>query len=113
MRNSREIIIEPLLTEKSMSNRESILTNSKRGINRIAEENQKMRYYFRVSLNANKIEIRKAVEKIFNVKVDSVNTIRQQGKVKRVRGYEGKRPDFKKAIVTLSAGQSIPDFDIV
>ena len=51
--------------------------------------------------------IRAAVEELFNVKVKAVNTLRQQGKRKRFRGIPGKRPDYKKAIVTLEDGQSI------
>ena len=56
---------------------------------------------------ANKFQIRAAVEELFKVKVKAVNTIRQQGKVKRFRGIIGKRPDYKKAIVTLEDGHSI------
>ena len=62
---------------------------------------------FRVPLDANKFEIRAAVEGLFDVKVTSVNTLRQTGKTKRFRGRLGKRPDYKKAIVTLAAGDSI------
>ena len=62
---------------------------------------------FRVPLDANKFEIRAAVEGLFDVKVTSVNTLRQTGKTKRFRGHLGKRPDYKKAIVTLAAGDSI------
>ena len=62
---------------------------------------------FRVPLDANKTSIRAAVEELFKVKVKSVNTIRQQGKIKRFRGIMGRRPDYKKAIVTLEEGQSI------
>jgi len=62
---------------------------------------------FHVPLSANKPAIRAAVEELFKVKVKAVNTIRQQGKVKRFRGMMGKRPDYKKAIVTLEDGHSI------
>ncbi len=62
---------------------------------------------FRVPLDATKPEIRAAVEKLFEVEVNAVNTIRQRGKVKRFRGRPGKRPDYKKAIVTLAEGHSI------
>ncbi len=113
MKNVREIIIAPLLTEKSMDNRDTILTKTKNGIKSIDEAVQRKRYFFRVSIVANKIEIRRAVEKIFDVKVVKVNTLRNKGKMKRVRGFLGKRADWKKAMVTLSPGQSIPDFDIV
>lgn len=62
---------------------------------------------FRVPLDANKGEIKAAVESVFNVKVKAVNTLRQMGKVKRFRGRIGQRSDFKKAIVSLAEGQSI------
>ena len=62
---------------------------------------------FRVPLDATKPEIRAAVEKLFEVEVNAVNTMRQRGKVKRFRGRPGKRPDYKKAIVTLAEGHSI------
>ena len=84
-----EIIRSPLITEKSTI---------------ISEYNQ---VSFRVPLTATKPEIRAAVEGLFDVKVTSVNTMRQQGKVKRFRGRLGKRNDTKKAIVTLAEGNSI------
>ena len=62
---------------------------------------------FRVPLDATKGEIKAAVESVFSVKVKAVNTLRQEGKSKRFRGYFGKRSDFKKAIVSLAEGQSI------
>ena len=62
---------------------------------------------FEVPLNANKLEIKLAVEQLFKVKVKAVNTLRQKGKVKRFRGLSGKRPDVKKAFVTLEEGHSI------
>ena len=84
-----EIIRSPLITEKATI---------------ISEYNQ---VSFRVPLTATKSEIRAAVEGLFDVKVTSVNTLRQQGKVKRFRGRFGKRNDTKKAIVTLADGNSI------
>lgn len=84
-----EVIQSPVVTEKS-----TIIT----------EYNQ---VTFKVPMDASKPEIRAAVEKLFEVKVTSVNTIRQKGKVKRFRGRLGKRADFKKAIVTLADGDSI------
>ncbi len=95
MIHPREIIIAPMLTEKSLIEKE---TNN--------------RYMFKVSINANKIEIKKAIEKVFSVKVVKINTIRMKGKPKRMGRYEGRRPDFKKAIVTLQADQTIPDFEV-
>ncbi len=62
---------------------------------------------FRVSLDATKPEIKAAVEELFSVKVEGVNTLRQAGKVKRFRGRPGRRVEYKKAMVTLAEGQSI------
>ncbi|MBN2829925.1 MAG: 50S ribosomal protein L23 [Candidatus Cloacimonetes bacterium] len=95
MIHPREIIIAPIITEKSG----------------ILKETQNC-YTFKVSINANKIEIRKVIEQIFNVKVVAVNTIKYKGKPKRLGRYDGFRPDWKKAIVTLAEGQTIPDFEL-
>jgi len=84
MKSPHDIIIRPVLTEKSY--------------NAMAEK----KYTFLVALDANKTEIKKAIEDIFDVKVASVNTIRQQGKLKRQGYYIGRRPSFKKAIVKLT-----------
>ena len=65
------------------------------------------KYLFWVDKAANKIEIKKAVEEIYKVKVKSVNTLTMRGKKKRVRFIEGKTPDWKKAVVTLKAGDKI------
>jgi large subunit ribosomal protein L23 len=62
-------------------------------------------------MRANKIEIKKAIEKIFGVKVIKVNTLIQHGKPRRVRFASGRRADFKKAIVTLKEGDIIPLFE--
>ena len=87
-----EILIRPLLTER-------------------ASEGQGLtepQYAFQVAYRANKIEIRKAVERAFHVQVKSVNTMVMKGKRKRLRTAQmGRRPNWKKAIVTLSEGQSI------
>ena len=64
-------------------------------------------YQFLVAKSANKIDITHAVEKIYKVKVDSVNTVIQHGKMKRVRQQLGKKPDWKKAFVRLQKGQKI------
>jgi large subunit ribosomal protein L23 len=66
---------------------------------------------FRVDLKANKIEIRKAVEDIFKVKVLGVNTIRVRGKKKRLGKTQGMRPDWKKAVVTLAPGEKISGYE--
>ncbi|MDH5188757.1 MAG: 50S ribosomal protein L23 [Rhodospirillaceae bacterium] len=84
-----EIIRRPVITEKSTL---------------ISEHNQ---VCFQVPLDASKPEIRKAVEELFKVKVDAVNTLTTKGKYKRFRGHTGKRGDIKKAVVTLAEGQSI------
>lgn len=93
MKNPRDIIIRPLVTEKSMD---------------LLAENK---YTFIVNLGANKIEIKHAVEELFKVQVDKVSTIRTKGKWKRVRAVRGKTPDRKKAIVTLKPGHKIELFD--
>ncbi|TYO93844.1 50S ribosomal protein L23 [Desulfallas thermosapovorans] len=93
MKNPRDIIKKPVVTEKSMG---------------LVEENK---YTFIVDMGANKIEIRQAVEELFNVKVDKVRTMRVKGKTKRVRNRWGKAPDRKKAIVTLKEGQKIQLFE--
>jgi len=94
MKQAREIVIAPLITEKTSS-----------------VQNANNSYTFRVSVNANKIEIAKAIENIFKVDVIKVNTIRQHGKVKRMGRYEGKRADWKKAIVKLKEGDTIAEFE--
>ena len=65
------------------------------------------KYFFQVSTTANKVEIKKAVEEIYKVKVQSVNVTLIPGKLKRVRQQLGKTPTWKKAIVTLKEGQKI------
>ncbi len=64
-------------------------------------------YVFRTSIDATKPEIKSAIEQIFKVKVESVNTLVAKGKTKRFRGRPGQRSDFKKAIVRLAQGQTI------
>ena len=89
MNNYRDIIKAPIITEKSSN----LATN-----NTIT---------FSVDVNANKTQIKQAVEKIFNVKVESVNTVNVKPKKKRVGRYVGKTNKVKKAIVKLSEGSSI------
>ena len=64
-------------------------------------------YVFKVSNKSTKSQIKQAVEKLFNVKVLSVNTLNQNGKIKKFRNISGKRPDFKKAFVKLAEGNTI------
>ena len=90
-----EIIKAPIITEKSND--------------QIEKQNK---YTFKVSLDANKVEIKQAVEAIFNVKVVDVNTIRVLPKRRRVGKYEGYRSAYKKAICTLAEVQKINEFDI-
>jgi len=84
-----DLIRSPLITEKATA---------------ASEHNQVI---FKVPLTATKREVKAAVEGLFSVKVDAVNTIRVEGKTKRVRGKPGRRSDFKKAIVTLAEGSRI------
>ena len=91
--NPRDILIRPIITEKT---------------SQMMQENK---YTFQVPLDANKVEIRQAVEAIFIVKVLNVNTIRVLGKTKRMGKYVGKRSDYKKAIVKLAEGNTIPHFE--
>ena len=71
----------------------------------LGSEHNQVTFY--VAVDANKKEIKEAVEGLFNVKVTKVNTLRQEGKVKRLRGIKGRRPETKKAMVTLAEGSSI------
>jgi large subunit ribosomal protein L23 len=84
-----EVLRAPIVTEKATM---------------ASEHNQVV---FRVAIDATKFEIKAAVEDLFKVKVEAVNTLRVKGKTKRFRGRIGKRNDFKKAMVTLAEGQSI------
>ncbi len=88
--NSYDIIRRPIISERSM---EAVY-------NRQGEEIK--RYTFEVPTTVNKIEIKKAVEEVFGVKVAQVNTMHVLGKVKRMGKYSGRRPSYKKAIVTLT-----------
>ncbi len=91
MRDVYGVLKRPLFTEKN---------------DRLKEKYNK--YAFEVDMKANKIEIRQAVEQIFGVKVVKINTMRVHGKVKRRGRSEGRRPDWKKAIVTLRDDDTIP-----
>ena len=84
-----DTLVRPVITEKSM----------------ISSEVGKVT--FLVPLSASKDDVKAAVENIFNVTVNKVNTIRQFGKEKRFKGYIGQRSDYKKAIVSLADGQNI------
>lgn len=84
MKSVYDIILRPVLTEKTYDS--------------IADK----RYCFEVDVHAGKTEIKAAVEEIFGVKVASVNTLRQEGKLKRQGRFQGRRPERKKAYVTLT-----------
>lgn len=92
--NNNQIIRRPLVTEKSTLMRET-------GANVIA---------FEVAITANKIQVKSAVEALFNVKVEEVRLFNVRGKVKRMGRYEGKRRDWRKAYVRLKEGEKAPDF---
>jgi large subunit ribosomal protein L23 len=107
MRAPQSIIKRPLLTEKSQRLRETGGSGE-----RPAEgEEYSQQIVFEVVRDANKIEIRSAVEKLFNVSVTGVRTLIARGKEKRVGRFTGRRPHWKKAIVTLKAGDTISFFE--
>lgn len=87
MRNIHEVIIRPILTEKSTEQLDRLNA-----------------YTFVVDKDANKVEIRQAVETLFNVKVKDVRTMQYRGKERRVGRYTGRRASWKKAVVTLREG---------
>ena len=93
MRTAYDIILRPIITEQSM------------------EHLDLKKYVFEVACDANKAEIRKAVEEIFGVEVDKVTTLNMKGKKKRVGRYpEGSRRDWKKAVVKLTDGSKTIEF---
>ena len=92
MRTAHDVIISPIITEASMA--------------RLADK----KYTFKVASDANKIEIKKAVEEIFKVEVAKVNTISVKAKNKRVGYHFGKTSEWKKAIVTLTSGSKTIEF---
>ena len=92
MKTAQDIIIAPVITEKSMS----VIADKK--------------YTFKVAKDANKIEIAQAVEEIFKVKVAKVNTISVRGQARRMGRYSGYTPSWKKAIVTLKADSKTIEF---
>ena len=90
--NKYDVIVKPIISEKSM------------------DQSADKKYTFQVALGANKIEIKKAVEEIFGVKVEKVTTCRVLGKVKRMGATSGKRSDWKKAVVKLTADSKTIEF---
>jgi large subunit ribosomal protein L23 len=98
MKEIREILLTPHITEETMKN----MVNPRNDVHK---------YVFKVAMDASKTDIKAAVEKRFSVKVDSVNTVITRGKIKRVRMVAGKKPNRKKAYITLKAGQKIAEFE--
>ena len=93
MKSPRDVIVRPIVSEKSYS-----------GLERNT-------YTFLVAPGANKTEIKEAIQQIWNVRVLNVNTMNRKGKVKRTRMGSGRRPDQKRAVVTLAAGEAIEIFE--
>ena len=89
---AHDIIIRPVISEQSM------------------EQMENRTYTFEVKINANKIQIAKAIEEIFGVKVEKVNTIRMQGKMKRMGAHEGRRASYKKAMIKLTEDSKTIEF---
>ena len=92
MKNPHDIIIRPWITEKSM------------------DMQLEKKYVFVVDRRSNKTEIKNALESIFGVKVAKVNTVNMRGKMKRMGRFEGKRPDWKKAIISLTDDSKTIEF---
>ena len=91
--NIYDVIVRPIVTEKAVGKKEAENTMC-----------------FQVSKNATKTEIRSAVQKIFKVKVADVRTVNNLGKLRRRGRFTGYRPDWKKAYVTLKAGEKMPEY---
>ena len=92
MKTAQDIILKPVITEKSI------------------DDLQTGKYTFKVAKDANKSEIKKAVEELFDVTVAKVNTMNCNGRAKRVGRFYGKTPDWKKAIITLTEGSKAIEF---
>jgi large subunit ribosomal protein L23 len=91
-----DILKSPVVTEKAMIAKDDAAQDGKAQV-----------LTFRVNKNADKNEIKQAVEEIFNVKVTAVRTVNYEGKMKRRGRFEGRRPGFKKAYVTLEKGAAV------
>jgi large subunit ribosomal protein L23 len=94
MKSSRRVIRRPIITERATQLQEA-----------------ESKYVFEVDRGANKIDVKRAVEALFEVNVVKVNTVSVHGKVKRLGRFVGRRPDWKKAVVTLADGQTIEYFE--
>ncbi|MDH4230167.1 MAG: 50S ribosomal protein L23 [Nitrospirota bacterium] len=93
-RNPHTILMRPVLSEKSL-----------------ARSMENRRVVFEIARDANKIEVARAVESVFGVKVEKVNTVWVRGKDKRMGRFQGRRPDCKRAVVTLKQGQTLNLFE--
>jgi len=93
MTSQKIILIHPIISEKSVRDKEQ------------------GKYSFKVDMNSNKSEIKKVVEEKFKVKVDKVNTIKVPSKNRKMGKFSGKTSQWKKAIITLSDGQTIKELD--
>ena len=98
MKFAHDIIRKPIISERSMEAK-----FDKAG-------NEIKKYTFEVACSANKIEIKKAVEEVFGVKVASVNTMHVLGKIKRMGKYQGRRASWKKAVITLKPDSKTIEF---
>lgn len=94
MTNQYAIVRRPLITERASELQE-----------------KQNKYIFEVQANANKIDIRRAIESMFDVDVVKVNVSNMHGKIKRLGRFQGQRPNWKKAVVTLAQGHSIDFFE--
>ncbi len=94
MKDPHQAVLKPLLTEKGT---------------RLKEEGNQ--YLFQVAKTANKVEIKHAIEQLFKVTVLDVRTTRVRGKVKRLGRFQGRKPDWKKAIATLKEGDTIEMYE--
>ncbi len=90
---NKTILIHPIISEKSVKDKEQ------------------NKYQFKVFLDSNKSEIKKAIEEKFKIKVDKINTIKVPAKTRRMGKYIGKTSQWKKAIITVKEGQSIKELD--
>ena len=98
MKEIHQILVAPHITEETSKN----MVNPRTGVRQ---------YVFKVAKDASKPEIKAAIEKRFEVKVTSVNTLINRGKIKRVRVIAGKKANWKKAYITLQAGHKIAEFE--
>ena len=97
MTNAHDVILRPVLSEK--------------GFQDAANEDGQRKYAFYVRLDSNRTQAKNAIQQVFGVEVVKINTLNVRGKLKRLGRYEGRRPQRKKVIVTLKAGQRIAQLD--